>query len=70
MIPNIIEQAKRGLEGFAIGGYHTSGNFSKYHAEYYKYLGHQDLETRNMRLSHLLVCWGLEKRATVKFFSQ
>lgn len=46
MVLNIIEQAKRGLEGFAIGGYHTSGNYSKYHAEYYKYFGHQDFETR------------------------
>lgn len=51
MVPNIIEQAKRGLEGFAIGGYHTSGNYSKYQEEYYKYFGHHDFETRKYAIA-------------------
>lgn len=51
MVPNIIEQAKRGLEGFAIGGYHTSGNYNEYREEYYKYFGHQDFETRKYALA-------------------
>ena len=52
MTNNIIEQAKRGLEGFAIGGYHTSGNFSKYREDYYKYFGDPDDETRK----YAIVC--------------
>lgn len=43
---HIIEQAKRGLEGFAIGFFHTSGCYGEYQEEYYKYFADEDFETR------------------------
>ncbi|MCH7322738.1 hypothetical protein LZ480_12640 [Solibacillus sp. MA9] len=47
----IIEQAKRGLKGFAIGFFHTSGHYGRYQEEYYKYFGDPDFETRKYSIA-------------------
>ncbi|WP_339171602.1 hypothetical protein MKY51_10075 [Solibacillus sp. FSL R5-0691] len=47
MAHHIIEQAKRGLKGFEIGYYHTSGCYGgEYEEEFYKYFADDDFETR------------------------
>lgn len=51
MANHIIEQAKRGLEGFAIGGYYTSCDYSRYREHYYKYFGDSDFETRKYAIA-------------------
>ncbi|ATP40043.1 hypothetical protein CSE16_08270 [Solibacillus sp. R5-41] len=51
MANNIIEQAKRGLEGFTRGGYHTSCHYGKYQEEYFKYFGDPDYETRKYAIA-------------------
>lgn len=51
MANHIIEQAKRGLKGFAIGGYHTSCDYSRYREHYYKYFGDSDFETRKYAIA-------------------
>ena len=51
MTNNIIEQAKRGLEGFAIGYYHTSGCYGEYREKYYKYFADENFETRKYSIA-------------------
>ena len=48
---NIIEQAKRGLKGFAIGHFHASGHYGRYQEEYFKYFGDPDFETRKYSIA-------------------
>jgi len=69
MTNNIIEQAKRGLEGFAIGGYHTSGNFSKYREDYYKYFGDPDDETRKYAIAAFTCMLGTWETGSLRYFS-
>ena len=68
MTNNIIEQAKRGLEGFAIGGYHTSGNFSKYREDYYKYFGDPDDETRKYAIAAFTCMLGTWETGSLQIF--
>ena len=51
MTNNIIEQAKRGLKGFAIGYYQTSCCYGEYLEEYYKYFTDEDFETRKYSIA-------------------
>lgn len=51
MANNIIEQAKRGLKGFAIGHFHASGHYGRYQEEYFKYFGDPDFETRKYSIA-------------------
>lgn len=51
MANNIIEQAKRGMKGFAIGFFHTSGCYGQYREEYYKYFADEDFETRKYAIA-------------------
>lgn len=51
MTNHIIEQALRGLEGFAIGFYHTSGCYGEYEEEYYKYFADKDFKTRKYSIA-------------------
>lgn len=51
MTNHIIDRAKRGLEGFAIGGYHTSCDYGRYREDYYKYFGDSDFETRKYAIA-------------------
>lgn len=51
MANHIIEQAKRGLKGFEIGFYHTSGCYGEYEEEFYKYFADEDFETRKYSIT-------------------
>lgn len=66
MANNIIEQAKRGLEGFAIGGYHTSCDYSSYREHYYKYFGDPDFETRKYAIAAFTCMLGAWETGALK----
>lgn len=51
MANNMIEQAKRGLKGFAVGYYHTSGCYGEYREDYYKYFADEEFENRKYAIA-------------------
>lgn len=65
---NIIEQAKQGLEGFAIGGYHTSGNYYRFREDYYKYFGDLDFETRKYSIAAFTCMLGSWETGALQIF--
>lgn len=65
---NIIEQAKRGLAGFAIGGFHTSGDYGRYREEYYKYFGDAELETRKYAIAAFTCMLGTWETGSLRVF--
>lgn len=68
MANNIIEQAKRGLEGFAIGYFHTSGDYGTYREDYYKYFGDLDFETRKYSVAAFTCMLGTWETGFLQIF--
>lgn len=51
MSGNIIEQAKRCFNGFEIGVFFTSADFSNLQEDYYQYFGSADFEVRKYAIA-------------------